>query len=302
MGAAAFLGATALFQTGAAQPAPGVAPGITDCDRLAQPPRSALGRAALVDGVAPTAIDVPRARAACEAAVAAHPQEPRFQAWLGQAGKTPHHTNAQKWEMMTDQNFQLAQNSSGGRFGKYTQGVEAFKDAYSDNPYANFARRELGEHPVPYTKWTSRDIVALYDNPITRGTFNWIYNIGLNARNGNIDAQNALVEIAPDSCKGRDWQCYRGIMNEAIAVIHARKKSSSNVQPSKYSFLTAGGVIGSMALPYQFSEVSNPAPDSSIGKTNALPLRTSGAGRRGICRRRARERRIRGRGLRSAEM
>jgi choline dehydrogenase-like flavoprotein len=35
---------------------------------------------------------------------------------------------------------------------------------------------------------------------------------------------------------------------------------------------------------------------SSIGKTNALPPRTSSAGRRGICRRRARERRIRGLG------
>ncbi|MCA3273862.1 MAG: sel1 repeat family protein [Roseomonas sp.] len=83
MGAAALLGATPLVQQSAAQPAPGVAPGITDCDRLAQPLRSAVGRAALVDGVAPTAIDVPRARAACEAAIAAHPQEPRFQAWLG---------------------------------------------------------------------------------------------------------------------------------------------------------------------------------------------------------------------------
>ena len=83
MVAAAFLGATALVQTGAAQSAPGVAPGITDCDRLAQLLRAALGRAALVDGVAPTAIDVPQVRAACEAAIAAHPQEPRFEAWLG---------------------------------------------------------------------------------------------------------------------------------------------------------------------------------------------------------------------------
>jgi formylglycine-generating enzyme required for sulfatase activity/TPR repeat protein len=58
-------------------------PGITDCDRLAQPLRSELGRSALVPGVAPTEIDLPRARAACEAAIAAHPQEPRFQAWLG---------------------------------------------------------------------------------------------------------------------------------------------------------------------------------------------------------------------------
>ena len=241
---AAFLGATALVPQSAAQPAPG----ITDCDRFAQPLRAAPGRAALVDGVAPTAIDVPRARAACEAAIAAHPQEPRFQARLGRAGKTPHHTNAQKWEMMTDQNFQLAQNSSGGRFGKYTQGVEDFKKFWADSPHDNFARREMGINRLPYNKWTSKDIVALYDNPQTRGWFDFVYNLIFNAVNGDKNAQNAVVEIAPDSCKGRDWQCYRGIMNEAIAVINARKKSSSNVQPSKYSFLAAGGVIGSMAL------------------------------------------------------
>ncbi|MCA3370936.1 MAG: SEL1-like repeat protein [Roseomonas sp.] len=72
-----------------AQPAPptvasgSTRPGITDCDRLAQPLRSDLGRSALLDGIAQTAIDVQRARTACEAAIAAHPQEPRFQAWLG---------------------------------------------------------------------------------------------------------------------------------------------------------------------------------------------------------------------------
>ncbi|MCA3628756.1 MAG: TIR domain-containing protein, partial [Methylobacterium sp.] len=60
-------------------------PGVTDCDRLAQPLRSDLGRSALVEGVASTAINVPRARVACEFAISAHPQEPRFQTWLGRA-------------------------------------------------------------------------------------------------------------------------------------------------------------------------------------------------------------------------
>ncbi len=70
----------------APQPVPAGPPGVTDCDRLAQPPRSVMGRVgALVDGVALDRIDGAAALAACEDAMRRLPNEARFEAYRGRA-------------------------------------------------------------------------------------------------------------------------------------------------------------------------------------------------------------------------
>ena len=88
---------------------------VHDCDRLAQSLRSNLGQWALVDGVAFDAIDVPRARAACDAAVAAYPNEPRFRAWLGRVldkGGFPAEAAA-AFRIAAERGHPIAQNNLG---------------------------------------------------------------------------------------------------------------------------------------------------------------------------------------------
>ena len=62
------------------------AAGVTDCDRLAQPPRKEFGRlSALVDGVEFRKMDGTAALAACDAALRRFPAEARFHVWRGLA-------------------------------------------------------------------------------------------------------------------------------------------------------------------------------------------------------------------------
>ena len=113
LGAMVLVAVVAFAMTPAASQPSAIA--VHACDRLAQPPRSVLGQSALVDGVAFGAIDVPRARTACEAAVAAYPNEPRFRAWLGlilEAGGFPAGAVA-AYRSAAERGLPIAQNSLG---------------------------------------------------------------------------------------------------------------------------------------------------------------------------------------------
>jgi len=155
---------------------------------------------------------------------------------VGQAGKTPHHTNAQKQEMtMTDENFQLAQNSSGGQFGKYTQRVNDFKFFFSDDPVNVAALKNRGFRGSPnHKKWNSDDLVALYNNNSTGGFFWALRAMFVDAKGGTGDkfAIEALRELAPDRCN-RDFQCFRRIFNEAQEKIKNGRSAINSVMPNE---------------------------------------------------------------------
>ncbi len=86
--------------------------GVTDCDRLAQPLRSAMGGLpALADGVSVADLRWPGARAACAKAMADAPGEVRFVAFAARAADKggDQKTAAQLYRAAADEGYPLAQ-------------------------------------------------------------------------------------------------------------------------------------------------------------------------------------------------
>ena len=95
------------------------AAGATDCDRLAQPPRAAMGGLpALADGVSFAELRWPGARAACAKAMADAPGEVRFVAFAARAADKggDQKTAAQLYRAAADEGYPLAQTNLGVMF------------------------------------------------------------------------------------------------------------------------------------------------------------------------------------------
>jgi len=106
-------------QKGGAGPAgaPAEAPaGVTECDRLAQPTRAAMGNLpALVDGVSLAEMRWPAARAACARAMEEAPSEVRFVAFAARAADKggDARTAARLYRAAADEGYPLAQVNLG---------------------------------------------------------------------------------------------------------------------------------------------------------------------------------------------
>jgi TPR repeat protein len=90
--------------------------GATDCDRLAQPPRAAMGGLpALAEGVSFADLRWPGARAACAKAMADAPSEVRFVAFAARAADKggDQKTAAQLYRAAADEGYPLAQTNLG---------------------------------------------------------------------------------------------------------------------------------------------------------------------------------------------
>ena len=90
--------------------------GVTDCDRLAQPLRAAMGGLpALAEGVSFAALRWPGARAACAKAMADAPGEVRFVAFAARAADKggDQKTAAQLYRAAADEGYPLAQTNLG---------------------------------------------------------------------------------------------------------------------------------------------------------------------------------------------
>ncbi|MCA3332608.1 MAG: toll/interleukin-1 receptor domain-containing protein, partial [Roseomonas sp.] len=179
---------------------------VHDCDRLAQSLRSNPGQWALVDGVAFDAIDVPRARAACDAAVAAYPSEPRFRAWLGRVldkGGLPAEAAA-AFRIAAERGHPIAQNNLGvmlrdgrGITRDDAQAVQWFRRA-SEQGYAD-AQLNLGIM-LEYGLGIARDdaqAVEWYRRAAEQGNAAAQANLGVMLRDG--------TGIARDDAQAVQW-------------------------------------------------------------------------------------------------
>jgi hypothetical protein len=152
---------------------------------------------------------------------------------VGQAGKTPHHTNAQKRALMmpeTNQNTQLAQAQHGtARLHEYyREAARGIKFVFQDNPEFIAARRTRNDLARPYTQWTSDDLILIYNHPQTRALFIALHDMFKAARGGQGDqvAIEELRGLAPIRCN-RDFQCFRSIFNDAIDRINSQPQRGS---------------------------------------------------------------------------
>lgn len=101
--------------TPAAAQAAGGAP-EDECDRLAQPPRQTMGRLpAVAEGVGYASLRASAARAACERAMADHPDEVRFIAYAARAADKAgdQREAARLYRLAADRGSPLAQNNLG---------------------------------------------------------------------------------------------------------------------------------------------------------------------------------------------
>ena len=123
--------ATAGLRVPPAIPPLPVAPAMTggaehECDRLAQPPREAMGNLpAFTEGVAHSVLRAAPARAACARALAEFPAEPRFLAFAARAADRAGDSReaVRLYRLAADMGYPLAQNNLGAMYARGEGGL-----------------------------------------------------------------------------------------------------------------------------------------------------------------------------------
>jgi hypothetical protein len=159
--------------------------------------------------------------------------------WVGQARKTPHHTNVQKQAMMMTETLgdtkpqvllAQAQVQHGTAQDHYEFRLfgQTIKSVFRDDPAWIAARKTRNDIARPYTQWTSDDLILIYNHPKTRIHFLVLHDMFKAARGGQGDpvAIEELRGLAPIRCN-RDFQCFRSIFNDAIDRINSQPQRGS---------------------------------------------------------------------------
>lgn len=166
--------------------------GVTDCDRLAQPPRAAMGALpALVDGVSFAELRWPGARPACAKAMADAPGEVRFVAFAARAADKggDQRTAAQLYRAAADEGYPLAQTNLGVMF-EQGQGGLAKSDREAERLY-----RLAADQGFPAAQASLANFYALGRGGLRRDDREAVRLFRLAADSGNAQAQNNLGKL-----------------------------------------------------------------------------------------------------------
>ena len=191
--AAALLAASpaAIAQVGLAAGAPSPAP-VTECDRLAQPLRSAMGSLpTLAEGVSFAALRWPAARPACAKAMADAPGEVRFVAFAARAADKggDQKTAAQLYRAAADEGYPLAQTNLGVMYENGEGGL-AKSDREAERLY-----RAAAEAGFPAAQASLGTFYVSGRGGLRRDDREAARLFRLAADNGNAQAQNNLGKL-----------------------------------------------------------------------------------------------------------
>ena len=184
--------------------------GATDCDRLAQPPRAAMGGLpALADGVSFADLRWPAARAACAKAMADAPGEVRFVAFAARAADKggDQKTAAQLYRAAADEGYPLAQTNLAVMY-EVGQGGLAKSDREAERLY-----RLAADQGYPPGQANLATFYITGRGGLRRDDREAVRLCQLAADTGNAQAQNNLAKMYAEGRGGlpRD-------MNEAVRV------------------------------------------------------------------------------------